>query len=149
MCFSIFFLIFEQSITCKIGKRFIQKIFSTKMMQSALKFPQQGYEDFLNFQVLVDDIFQKIKNLIDKNEENICFRNQMFSFFSQSTPSSVSQTNVFFILVDEIFDFLKNIIDKELEIQKIFTSLLSKFKLLFASSLLRRFFEKIDFRFYM
>ena len=32
------------------------------MMQSALKFPQQGYEDFLNFQVLVDDIFQKIKN---------------------------------------------------------------------------------------
>ena len=60
--FSIFFLIFEQSITCKIGKRLIQKIFSTKMMQSALKFPQQGYEDFLNFQVLVDDIFQKIKN---------------------------------------------------------------------------------------
>ena len=39
------------------------------MMQSALKFAQQGYEDFLNFQVLVDDIFQKIKNPIEKDEE--------------------------------------------------------------------------------
>ena len=45
------------------------------MMQSALKFPQQGYEDFLKFQILVDDIFQKIKNPIEKDEENICFGN--------------------------------------------------------------------------